>query len=155
MQLFLYPADELQMLANGKPMVSGLYSDRVIVCNLAEGAPLPSSEEPLLLERMCFLVCVADLPVGDLELAFYLEQLGGEPLPYELPTAKVSVPEPGGSANYQMRFAPFVVPAFGRYRFRVSEAQTRSEATAEFEVRLKRVAVAKAPQTPAGVWQAD
>lgn len=136
MDAILYVADSIQPLASGKPLVSGLYPDRVVLFNLDQDMPQePTPERPFALQDLSFLITLTGLPTGDYKGSVRFFDPRGNEMPYtqsDLPITAMT----GSSVNVNVSMRPFVAPHFGEYKVRIEVDQWAAECN--FEMRAAR-----------------
>lgn len=142
MELLLYLADDVQRLESGKLILVGVYTDRVVVLNpIGEAPEGPTPEQPYAITKLAFVLTLCGVPAGRHRFAFSVIDPNGEQVPYEgFPTPESDVPD-GGSPQYIINCAPFVVPVLGVYKFIVTVSGEPVEST--FELRLGKAEPAK------------
>ena len=134
MELMLYVADDIQTMSNGKCVAMGLYTDRVIQIDDAQGkGRRPSPAEPAGMSSLGLLATIMGLPGGKHEVVAFLVDPSGRKMPYEIPSQVADVPTNATGVNLLFNFAPFVIPLLGLYKFVVAVDGRELEAT--FEVR--------------------
>lgn len=139
MRTSLFVADSAQVLADGKLMAVGMYTDRVLQVG-ADDRIDPTPEVPFGLPTLSLVLTIMDLLPGEYEVQLGLKDATGKDYPATLPVRPFNV-QAGGSANIVLNFAPFVIFTFGRHELVASVAG--KTARESFEVR--RVAAASIP----------
>ena len=134
MQATLYVADDIQSLAEGKTLMVGVFTDRVVVLNVPPDArEMVNKGEPIGLASLSLMFTITGLDAGEYVGTPQITLPNGEPSPNQAEPSPFSVPK-GGAANLLLRFQPFFVVGAGRYD--VTVAVDGVSVSADFEVRL-------------------
>lgn len=145
MKSFLYLGDSIQAMADGRNMVMGLYTDRVLNLQVDPGTPLPTAEAPYAAATLSLLIAIFEVPPGTYVGKLTLLGPDGKPYPTDLPDPTIVV-APAGAANVILNFAPFIVLSFGTFTVRL-ELPGVGVAEDGFEVKRQTVP-AKVPTKP-------
>jgi hypothetical protein len=132
-EVTLYVADNIQMLAGGKPMAVGLYADRTILVTSVE-LPDTSRIDPQVVETanaaaketfgtaelfgiqsLSILLALTGLEAGKFPVTVNIISPSGRPYGSGGGDFNVIVSE-FGSANVLFNFAPFLYGEFGEYK---------------------------------------
>jgi hypothetical protein len=134
MQATLFVADDIQSLAEGKTLMVGVFTDKVVILNVPpEAIDKLSHGMPIGLGALSLMFTITDIAPGTYLGSPHITLPDGNPSPNKLAPAEFSVPK-GGAANLLLKLQPFIVPAAGKYIVAVDvDGQTVS---ADFEVRL-------------------
>lgn len=116
MDSFLYIADDIQTLSDGKMLVVGLYSDRTLNIgrDSASGEHSPPGTVPAV-AQMCLMVTLTDVPEGTYEASTAFLAPDGTEFAKPVPVRSV-VSTTGRSSNFLVRIAPFALPMPGTYK---------------------------------------
>lgn len=120
MRTSLIVTDSAQVLADGKILAVGMYTDRVLQM-ASEGNLQPTADMPFGMASLTLVLTIMDLVPGQHEVQLSLKDPNGKEYAAKLP-ARLLVIRPGGSANIVMQFVPFIVPSFGRFELEASVA---------------------------------
>lgn len=142
MEVFIYVADDIQVLAGGKTLLVGLYPDRVVVVQVPKDPPFkPSADTPIGISSLSLMLTVVGLEPGELRVTPRMLLPDGSPSPQQPTPNRVTV-VPDGSANLIFKLTPFLVTQGGQYKLLVEIGGKVIEAS--FEVRIVEVATATA-----------
>jgi hypothetical protein len=114
METFFIIADDIQMMAMGKTIVVGLYSDQIIMLHVHGNRP-PNST--LNIAKLNMMLTFRGLKPGRHDVQADIEFPDGTPAP-KLATVQLDA-QKGRSAVLVFAFAPFPLPQEGTYRLRV------------------------------------
>lgn len=117
MESFFIIADDIQLMATGKTIVVGLYSDQIIMLHVHWNRP-PNST--LNVAKLNMMLTFRGLKPGQHDVQADIRFPDGTPAP-NLATVKLDV-QKGRSAVLIFAFAPFPLPQEGTYRLRVRVA---------------------------------
>lgn len=117
MESFFIIADDIQRLPNDKVFAMGIYSDRVLVLNIA---PNQQQGSHIAITKLHMLVTMRGLPVGEHDVGAAIVYPDGTSAP-KLTPAGMSVLAKGSAALF-FGFAPFPVPQEGRYTLKLEIA---------------------------------
>lgn len=138
MQATLYVADDIQSLAEGKTLMVGVFTDRVVVLNVPpETVEMVNKGTPLGLAALALMFTITDIEPGEHVGAPRITLPNGEPSPNQVEPSPFSVPK-GGAANLLLKFQPFFVIGAGKYDVTVEVDGV--PVSADFEVRVAPVA---------------
>lgn len=110
----IFVGDDIQALSDGKIAALGLYPDDTVQIQLNAGVD-PASR--IVLSRLCILVAISGLPVGEHAIKPYLIYPDGRAAPgiAERKVKQIA----NGSVNVICKLEPLVIPEFGEYKFEV------------------------------------
>jgi hypothetical protein len=114
METFFIIADDIQMMAMGKTIAVGLYSDQIIMLHVHGNRP-PNST--LNIAKLSMMLTFRGLKPGRHNVQADIEFPDGTPAP-KLATVQLDA-QKGLSAVLVFAFAPFPLPQEGTYRLRV------------------------------------
>ena len=121
----LLVADDFRAEQSGKVLAIGLYADGVVLLDVPEGAPEPSNEIPVGVDRLAFLINIGGV-VGQQKVSVRIGEKG--------PSQDVQVDvKPGSSANLIFTSQPMLIASYGKKLVTVKFAQSVHEL--EFELR--------------------
>lgn len=102
-----YVADDVRIEEGGKVTLVGMYPDRVVVALVPHDAPEPSTDVPLAIDGLAFLVNIRNL-VGDHRVSVEIGKKPGTPAWHSF-----SFATPETSANLVARARPFSLASYG------------------------------------------
>lgn len=138
MQATIYVADDIQSLAEGKTLMVGVFTDRVIVLNVPpEAREMVNKGEPIGLAALSLMFTITGIEPGEHVGVPRITLPNGEPSPNHAEPSPFSVPK-GGGANLLFKFQPFFVVGPGKYDVTVDVDGV--PISADFEVRLAPLA---------------
>lgn len=116
MESFLYIADDIQTLSEGKMLVVGLYSDRTLNIgrDSVSGGHSPPGTVPAV-AQMSLMVTLTDVPEGTYEASTTFLAPNGTEFAKPVPAMQVAA-TPERSLNFLVKIAPFALPMPGSYR---------------------------------------
>lgn len=145
MHATLYVADDIQSLADGKTLMVGVYTDRVLVMNVPPDAIEAVSQGTFIgLATLALMVTISDIEPGEHIAVPRIALPDGRPSPNQIDSAPFSVPV-GGAANLLFKLQPFFISGAGRYTLTVEVGG--SPVSADFEVRLAPIINTASPAT--------
>lgn len=138
MQATLYVADDIQSLADGKTLMVGVFTDRVVVLKAPPDVlETVSKGTPIGLAALSLMFTITGLEPGEHVSAPRITLPNGEPSPNQVAPGPFSVPK-GGAANLLLKLQPFFVIGPGKYDVTVEVDGV--PVSADFEVRLAPIA---------------
>jgi hypothetical protein len=129
MKSFLYLAEDIQPMLNGKALAVGLFPDHVVVVHVHD---MRASKENPVGVNLAFLVCVTDVKPGEYAVRLAIAAPDGTPTKYKVDTKQTVIP--GGSITVAIRCQPFLFTEAGHYTVRTTVNDEMLEST--FEVRF-------------------
>ena len=111
MTLHLYIADDIQSLQDGKTLMVGVYTDRVVLVNVPRGF-VHDPDAPLASSKLCFLVNVSDLVPGAHTVSLTIEGPSGQRRKQIGDERRFEI-QPKSSANFVAALSPFAIKKFG------------------------------------------
>jgi hypothetical protein len=115
MKAILYIADSIQMLDSHKPILLGLYPDRVVIANLPLDLKDTEVFDPPIGFPASLLVTIIGISAGTHDIRPIFYNPDGELSAQTIPLLKAIVAEGQRSHNLNLRFDPFFIPKFGRF----------------------------------------
>ncbi len=138
MQANLYVADDIQSLADGKTLMVGVYTDRVLLLNVPpEVLEKVNEGPPIGLATLSLMFTITGLEPGEHTCAPLITLPNGQPSPNAVAPGSFSVRK-GGAANLVWKFMPFFIIGPGKYDVTVKVDGV--PVSADFEVRLAPIA---------------
>jgi hypothetical protein len=123
-QVRFYLAEDFRPEANNKVSAIGLYPDNRILLQIPPSEPDPTPEKPAAIRSLSFLFNISDAP----EAATVSIDVAGPGANKVLVPSQILPPNSeGGTANFIIRFDPFVIPVLGKHSFSVKVNQHEFE----------------------------
>lgn len=132
MHLRLFIADDINQLADSKPLLIGVYTDDILILNVPEVAP---QDVPFALANLGLVASVTQCVPGSHSASVSILSPSGEPA-WQLPELRFEA-SPMGSANILLRTGPIAVRESGEFSFRIRAND--QELAYPFEIRIQRV----------------
>ena len=134
MEATLYVADDIQLLADGKTLMVGVYTDNVLVLQVPpQVISEVSLERPIGLAALALMFTITDIAAGEHTGAPRITLPDGRPSPNQINVAPFVVAA-GGAANLLFKLQPFLISGAGVYHVTVDVDGTPVDST--FHVRL-------------------
>jgi hypothetical protein len=110
-----YLADDTRTEAGGKITLLGLYPDDAMIVEMPAEAPMPTADQPILIEGLTIL-CVLSGFQGSAEFEFTL----GDPSDGLTRKFNIESVDPNGHLSIASRFRPSMIHSFGKKTFSVA-----------------------------------